>query len=409
MTIVDTARRSVVTGLGIVAPLGIGVRDSWDAATRGASGLVALDEWGPGDPGVRVVGSVPEFDETRFVENRLRVQTDRWTWLGLAATELALADAALDPADEPPESMSVVTASAAGGNAFGQREIAALWRDGPHAVSAYQSIGWFYAASSGQISIKHQFKGACGVIVADGAGGIDALARTGSLIRRGTEAVVVGATEAPLSPYALTCQARHGLFADDADVARAYRPFAPDATGFVPGEGGAMLVVEEAERARDRSAATVYAEVAGTASTHDGRDQTGSTQLERAIRQALARADRVPADVDVVFADGAAVRDLDRREAAAIVAVFGPGAVPVTVPKTMTGRLGSGGAVLDVALACLTLRTGVVPPSINVDPDAGGHELDLVAEPRAGRFRTAVVIARGVGGFNSVAVLSAPS
>jgi len=127
------------------------------------------------------------------------VQTDRWTWL-------ALADAALDLSSIDPLELSVITASASGGNAFGQKEIQALWRHGPRAVSAYQSIGWFYAASSGQLSILHQFKGPCSVVVTEAAGGIDAIAQARRLIRQGRAAVLVGGTEAPLSPYALACQ-----------------------------------------------------------------------------------------------------------------------------------------------------------------------------------------------------------
>ncbi|MFI6496442.1 beta-ketoacyl synthase N-terminal-like domain-containing protein [Nonomuraea typhae] len=401
--------RAVITGIGVVAPTGLGVHAHWENGLAGRSGIRPLA--GGAELPVKVAGQVAGFDESEHVEHRLVVQTDRWTWMALAATELALADARLDPLQEFPFHLSVITSSSSGGNAFGQREIEALYRSGPRAVSAYQSIGWFYAASSGQISIRHRAKGACGVIVSEGAGGIDALAQAARLIRRGGQAVIAGGTEAPLSPYAVVCQAGQPTLSGEQDPARAYRPFAPDAGGFVPGEGGAMLVVEEWHRAHMRPAATVYAEIAGTAATHDARHHTAppadGRQLARAAREALARAGCGAGDVDAVFADGAGDPAGDGAEAAALTEVFGGRSVPVTVPKTMTGRLSSGGAALDVAWAALALHHGVLPPTVNVRTAHKG--LDLVTEPRRlPGMRTVLVLARGTGGFNAAAVLRAP-
>ncbi|MFI0418194.1 beta-ketoacyl synthase N-terminal-like domain-containing protein [Spongiactinospora sp. 9N601] len=407
-------QRAVISGIGVVAPTGIGAADHWFAGLAGRSGIRELpDRTAAGLP-VRVAGQVPGFDETEFVANRLLVQTDRWTWMALAATDLALADAGLDTRKEFPFHLSVVTAAASGGNAFGQREIQALYQEGPRSVSAYQSIGWFYAASSGQISIKHQLKGACGVLVADAAGGVDALAQARRLIARGTGVVVTGGTEAPLSPYAMACQAGQQTLSRDPDPATAYRPFAPDAAGHVPGEGGAMLVVEEWRRAHLRGA-TVYAEVSGSAATHDATDATRSPaqshQYARAMREAIARSGCTPDDVDAVFADGAGDVSADDLEARALREVFGDRRVPVTVPKTMTGRLCSGGAPLDLAWAALAISHGVLPPTVNVDAGeaARRHGLDLVTEARDGSLGTVLVAARGAGGFNAAVVLKAPA
>ncbi|WP_204295078.1 beta-ketoacyl synthase N-terminal-like domain-containing protein [Actinoplanes campanulatus] len=421
-----SARMPVITGIGVVAPTGVGVAEHWRNSLAGTARIAPISAPEPPAPTdgsassadrdlpISVAGEVAGFTHTEFVANRLAVQTDRWTWMALAATEMALTDADLDPRREVPMDLSVVTASGSGGNAFGQREIQALWRDGPRTVSAYQSIGWFYAASSGQISIRHQLKGACGVLVADGAGGIDAVAQARRLIRRGSSAVVAGGTEAPLSPYALACQSSVATLHRGADPALAYRPFAAGASGYVPGEGGAMLVLEAAHRARGRTA-RVYAEIAGTASTHDAHHPSEPAadhrQLARAMRAALDRAGVSPDEIGVVFADGAGDPLGDRREAAAITEVFGGRRVPVTVPKTMTGRLCSGAAALDLAWAALALRHDVVPPTVNVDPaDAAAAGLDLVTEAREGAgLRAALVVARGVGGFNAAAVLTAPA
>lgn len=403
-------RRTVITGIGVVAPTGIGAVGHWESTLERQCRIGPITTFDPAGLPVRLAGEVRAFDETEFVENRIRVQTDRWTWMALAATQLALADALLDPTMHDPFELSVVTASASGGNVFGQREIHALWRDGPRAVSAYQSIGWFYAASSGQISIRDQLKGACGVLVADSAGAIDAVAQARRLIRRGTGAVVVGGTEAALSPYALACQTSQATLSSGNDPATAYRPFSPDARGYVPGEGGAMLIVEDLDWAQRRGATRVYAEIGGTASTHDAHHPTDPPpdhrQLARAIREALGRARVPPEAIDVIFADAAGDVLLDRHEADAIREVFGSRQVPVAVPKTMTGRLYSGGAALDLAWAALALNHGVIPPSVNIYAAAGEHGLDLVTQAReSAGLGTALVIARGTGGFNSAAVL----
>jgi 3-oxoacyl-(acyl-carrier-protein) synthase len=155
----------------------------------------------------------------------------------------------------------------------------------------------------------------------------------------------------------------------------------------------------------------VYAEIAGTAATHDAHHPTDPPpdhrHLARAMREAIGRAGCAPEEVDVVFADGAGDPVRDKQEAAAIRDVFGDRPVPVTVPKTMTGRLYSGGSALDLAWAALALTHDVIPPSVNVDA-SGEHGLDLVTTARVDAgLRTALVVARGTGGFNSAALLVA--
>jgi 3-oxoacyl-(acyl-carrier-protein) synthase len=203
-------RRAVITGIGVVAPTGIEAAAHWRATREGRCAIRPITRFDASRYPCRLAGEVDGFDPANFFDKRLAVQTDRWTWMALAATELALKDAALTPSAVDPFRMSVVTASATGGNEFGQREIQSLWSKGPIFVGAYQSIAWFYAASTGQISIKHGIKGPCSVIVSEAAGGLDALSHARRLIRRGVDAVIVGGTEAPIAPYALTCQLSSG-------------------------------------------------------------------------------------------------------------------------------------------------------------------------------------------------------
>lgn len=402
---------AVITGVGVVAPTGLGAAAHWEATLAGRSALVPIDRFDASRYPVHVAGQVPGFAAADRIPNRLIPQTDHWTHMGLTAAELCLADAGVDPAERDPYELAVVTASSSGGNEFGQREIQSLWEKGPKHVTAYQSIAWFYAATTGQISIRHGMKGACGVIATEQPGGLDTLAQARRLLRAGDAGVVVaGGTEAPLSPYALVCQLAGGRLSRGVDPASAYRPFDVGACGYVPGEGGAMFVVESATSAEERGVRP-YGEIAGYAATFD--PPPGSPRppaLRRAIEGALADADLTPEQVDVVFADAVGVPELDRAESRALAEVFGDRPVPVTAPKTMTGRLYAGGAALDVATALLALREGQIPPTIGIAEPAPDHQLALVRDrPQPAALRTALVVARGHGGFNAALVLRAPS
>ena len=400
-------RRAVITGLGVVAPNGIGTDKWWKATQAGKSGIGRIKHFDPSGYSTQLAGEVDGFEPEDWIDRRLMMQTDRWTWMALAAAQMALDDASIDPAASDPYSMSVITASSSGGNEFGQKEIQALWEKGPGFVGAYQSIAWFYAATTGQISIKHGMKGACGVVIAEGAGGLEALAHARRTIRRRIDTVVSGGLEAPIGPYALTCQLGNGLLTTTNGSDPAYRPFDERAAGYVPGEGGAILMVEHLDAARSREAPQIYAEIAGYGATNDAyhwaKPNPDGRQFARALRIALDDAGVAPGDVDVVFADAAGWPESDAIEARAIREVVGD--VPVTAPKTMVGRLYAGGASLDVAAAVLAMRDGVIPPTINVEQPADGIDLDLVTEAREAEVRTALIAARGFGGFNSALVL----
>ncbi|MEV5755000.1 ketosynthase chain-length factor [Actinoallomurus sp. NPDC052308] len=402
-------RSAVITGIGVTAPNGLGTEAYWSATLDGRSGLAPIERFDPSGYPVRVAGEVTEFTARDHVPGRLIPQTDNWTHLGLTAAAWALEDAVADPQTFPEYDMAVVTASSSGGTEFGQREIERLWSKGPRWVGAYQSIAWFYAATTGQISIRHGMRGPCGVICAEQAGALDAAGQARQLVQQGTRLVVTGGTDASLCPYGLTAQYANGRLSESADPGGAYLPFDAAAAGYVPGEGGAMLVVEDAAEARARSAPRLYGTIAGYAATFDPRP--GSSRepgLRRAIELALTDAGLAPEAIGVVFADAAGVPELDRQEAAAISAVFGPAGVPVTAPKTMTGRLNAGGAALDVAAALLAMRDGVIPPTVGVTELAPGCDIDLVRDaPREAPLGAALVLARGYGGFNAAIVLTA--
>jgi act minimal PKS chain-length factor (CLF/KS beta) len=397
-----------VTGLGVVAPNGLGTDAYWAATRKGTSGIARISRFDPSRYPVQLAGEIKGFDAKEHLPGRLLPQTDRMTQLALVAADWAFEDAAVRPGDLPEFEMGVITASSSGGFEFGQRELQALWSRGSRYVSAYQSFAWFYAVNSGQISIRNGMRGPSGVVVSDQAGGLDAVAQARRQIRKGTRLVMSGAVDASICPWGWVAQMASNRLSTSRDPERAYLPFDDAAGGHVPGEGGALLVLEELEQARARGARQIYGVIAGYGSTLDPRPGSGRPAgLRKAIELALADAGAAPEEIDVVFADAAAVPELDRIEAEALTQVFGARAVPVTAPKTMTGRLYSGAAPLDLAAAFLAMRDGVVPPSVGVSPSPD-HDLDLVVhQERAMTVRSALVIARGHGGFNSAVVVRA--
>ncbi|WP_329611983.1 ketosynthase chain-length factor [Streptomyces brevispora] len=400
-----SSTKVVVTGIGVVSPNGFGVKEYWEATRASKSGIGRIERFDPEQYPSKLAGEIDGFVVKEHLPSRLVPQTDRMTQLALVGAEHALADAGVSVEEADEYGMGVMTASSSGGFEFGQEQLRNLWSKGSQYVSAYQSFAWFYAVNTGQISIRHGLRGPSGVVVSDQAGGLDALAHARRLVRKGSDLILSGGVDAAICPWGWVAQLTTGRMSTQERPDRAYLPFDAAACGYVPGEGGALLILEDAEAARRRGVSEVYGEICGYGSTFDPAPDSGrGPTLQKAIEIALADAGLEAGDIDVVFADASGVPELDRIEATALTEVFGPRGVAVTVPKTMTGRLGSGAAPLDVATALLAMRHGVIPPTANVtlSPD---YDLDLVTAVRETPVSTALVLARGHGGFNSAVVL----
>ncbi|XVS67634.1 ketosynthase chain-length factor [Actinosynnema sp. CA-299493] len=404
----NTSGKTVVTGLGVTAPTGLGLEEYWSATLAGRNAIGRITRFDPARYPARLAGEIRGFVAEDHLPGRLLPQTDRMTRMALVGADWAFADAGIVAADLSGYDAGVITASHSGGFEFGQNELKALWSQGGQYVSAYQSFAWFYAVNSGQISIRNGLRGPSSVVVTDQAGGLDAVAQARRQIRRGTPLMVSGAVDASICTWGWVAQLTSGRMSVSDDPDRAYLPFDDRASGYVTGEGGALLVLEDEVRARERGAPHVYGEITGHASTMDPPPGSGrESGLRRVIELALTDADASPGDIGVVFADAAAVPELDRAEADALGAVFGPHGVPVTAPKTTTGRLYSGAAPLDLAAAFLSMRDGVIPPTIGTSLSSR-YDLDLVTgEPRPAALDCALVLARGQGGFNSAMVVRA--
>jgi act minimal PKS chain-length factor (CLF/KS beta) len=397
----------VFTGLGVMAPNGQSTEEFWTATLEQRSGIGPLERFDARGYPSRLAGQIRDFKAAQALPGRLLPQTDRVTRLALVAAQAAIEDSGIDLESVPDLDMGVISSNAHGGFEFTHREIQKLWTKGPESVSVYESFAWFCAANTGQISIRHGMRGTGSVLVADQSGGLDALALARRTIRRGTPLTIAGGVESSYDPWGWVSHLATGRISEVDDPQRAFLPFDAAASGYVPGEGGAYLILQDAQAAREREGATVYGELAGHAATFDPRPGSGRPPaLAAAIRGALKDARITPEEVDVVFADASGVPELDRIEADALAGVFGPRGVPVSVPKALTGRLYAGGAPLDVVAALLSLRDQIIPATAHVADVPDDYRLDLVTgRPRRAELRTALVVARGNGGYNSAMVV----
>lgn len=406
---------TVITGLGVVAPSGLTVDDHWATMLEGRLCVSPIARFDTGDYPNVLAGQVTDFVPAEHIDARIVVQTDRWTWFSLATAAQSLDDAGYDPAAHGTYDTGVVMSAGSGGNEFGQGQLAELWTNGSSSVSAYQSIAWFYAASTGQTSIRHQTKGPSGVLVSEATGGLASLAQARRVVRRGTGAVIAGSTEAGITPYAITCQATSGRLTAAQRPEHGYKPFDQGANGYAPGEGGAGLIVESRQAAERRSTPQLYGTIAGYGATHDAfhhqQQPADPRYFVLAMRRALLDAGLSPADIDVVYADGAGTPELDELEVRALQTVFAERSRPVavTAPQGLVGRLSAGGSALNVVNAVLSLRDGVVPAIGNLDQPRAAAGIDLVTHTREMPVRHVLVNSRGYGGFNSSMVISRPA
>jgi 3-oxoacyl-(acyl-carrier-protein) synthase len=406
-------RRVAITGIGLVTPIGVGAETNWRNALAGTSGLGRPSEAHDPNLPVRVVGEVRDFEATDFIPKKLMVRSDRNTHFAFAACQEALADAKIDPEQVDKTQVGLVFASNYGGLSYYLNNLERLHQKGPSFVSAYMATAWIPSASVGQLSILYGFTGYSKTLINDSAGGLDAVGAGYAAIRRGdSDIIIAGGFEAALADAAMVCLASFGdICRDSDDPASAYRPFDSERRGIVVAEGGAIVLLEELERARSRGA-HIYAEVTGFAQTSDAvhlqRFAEDGVQYARAMRLALGQGGVEPGDVDYVSADGRAIEEADRSEAKAILlGLDGHGAdVPVSAPKSMSGNTLAGAGTIDTAYAALALRDGTIPPTINIDEQDPELGLNIVAnESLRAELDTALVLARGTGGVNSALVL----
>jgi 3-oxoacyl-[acyl-carrier-protein] synthase II len=406
-------RRVVVTGIGMVTPLGLDAASNWDALVHGKSGITRITKFDASPYETQIAGQVPGFEPTRYMDRKEVRRTDRFTHLAVGAASQALKDAKLDTISDP-ERVGTAIATGVGGLETLIDQVILMEQRGPSRLSPFLVPMLMANAASAQCSMQFGLKGPSLTHVSACASSSHAIGESGEIIRRGqADIMVTGGSEAAVLPLAIGAfSTMHAMSRRNDDPAGASRPFDKDRDGFVLSEGSAVVILEEREHAVGRGA-PIYGELIGYGATADAYHITSpSPEGEgnaRAMRMALDEAGLKPTDIEYVNAHGTSTQPNDREETAALKQVFGEHAYKLMVSstKSMSGHLlGAAGAF--EAIACLlALRDGCIPPTINYTTPDPALDLDYVPNTaRAKEIKTALSNSMGFGGHNASLIFS---
>ncbi|PLX75641.1 MAG: beta-ketoacyl-[acyl-carrier-protein] synthase II [Desulfuromonas sp.] len=406
-------RRVVVTGLGIISPLGFGLEKNWSAVTGGQSGIGPITHFDATDFPVKFAGEVRDFDAEEYIDKKEVRKMDLFIQYALVAADMAMADSGLAITEENADRVGVVVGSGMGGLASIERYHGAFMGGGYRKISPFFIPMSIINLAAGQISIRHGAKGPNLAPVSACATGTHAIGDAFRMIQRGdADAVISGGTESTICPLGIGgFSVMKALSTRNDDPQAASRPFDKGRDGFVMGEGAGILVLEEYEQAKARGA-KIYAEVAGYGLTGDAYHLTapapGGEGASRCMKMALATAGVNPEEVDYINAHGTSTPFNDLYETMAIKAVFGVHAkkLMVSSTKSMTGHLLGAAGGVEAAFSAMAISHGVVPPTINyVDPDPE-CDLDYVPnQARQAEVKVAISNSLGFGGTNASILL----
>ncbi len=401
-------RRVVITGMGVISPLGLEVSTFWNALTAGQSGVRLISLFDPSGLDVQIAGEVPDFDPARYMPAKEARRTDRFVQFALAALEEALAQSRLVVEEHDPYSVGALFGSGMGGIHTYSQELDVLREKGPRRVSPFLIPSITVDVPAVQIALRTGARGPNLGVASACATSADAIGRAYDAIRLGyAEAMFTGGSEAAVHPVGIAAFDRmRALSHRNDDPAGASRPFDRNRDGFVIAEGGAVLVLEELSFALRRGAQPL-AELAGYAATSDAihiasPDAEGAS-AGRCMQLALQRAGIRPEQVDYLNAHATGTQAGDVSETRAIQQAFGGCAarLPVSSTKSMTGHLLGGAGAVESVICVQALNTGILPPTINLaDPDPDCC-LDYVAnQARAAEIEIALSNSLGFGGHN---------
>lgn len=423
-------RRVVITGLGVVAPNGVGKESFWNACLNGKSGVGPIRSFDAAGHPVQIAAEVPDFDVEPFIPASQRKSLKimgRAMRFAVAAAGLAVKDSELDLENENPEDIGVVMgtglvpvdlpeltpALVSSCDETGQLQPRLLGERGRQALFPLWILKYLPNMVAAHISLALNAQGPNSTITTACAAGTQAVGEAFRLVSRGdAEIVLAGGADSRIDPLMILAYTALGALSTSArPAATVSRPFDGDRDGFVLGEGAGVLVLEELERAKKRGA-VIYGEVLGMGTSFDGYSVTkpdpDGKGAARAITSALREARTDPRDVDYINAHGTSTRLNDIMETMAVKRVFGEGAkaLPLSSIKSMVGHLiGAAGAVEAAALA-LTLHHGTLPPTINQTQPDPACDLDYVPnQAREQRVRTAISTSFGFGGQNAALVM----
>jgi 3-oxoacyl-[acyl-carrier-protein] synthase II len=404
-------RRVVVTGLGLVSPVGVGVEESWSALVAGKSGIGPITLFDASTFPTRIAGEVKGFDPAKFMDRKEVRRNDRFIHFALAAAEMAIRDAGLDMAKEDAEKVGCIVGAGIGGLGSIEDEHRTFLEKGVRKIGPFFIPSLIINLAPGQISMRYGMKGPNFSPVSACATGNHSIGDAMIYIERGlADVMVTGGCEATITPLGIGgfCAARALSERNDAPE-KASRPFDRNRDGFVAGEGAGILVLEEYERARRRGA-RIYAELAGYGATADANHITAPAPEgeggQRAMRMALRDAGVNPDQVGYVNTHGTSTPQGDVAECQAINKVFGEHArsgLAVSSTKSMTGHLLGAAGGLEAVVTVLAVSTGVLPPTTNVDDQDPECALDVIPnQAREKRVDVAISNSFGFGGTNAV-------
>ena len=420
-----TDRRAVITGLGLLTPLANGVEASWSRLIAGQSGAGPITRFDASDLSCRVACEVPlgdgsdhGFHPEAVLPPRGQRRIDTFILYAIAAADEAIADSGI--ATEDPEEQArigVLIGSGIGGLQRIEETVLSLRERGPRAVSPFFIPASLINLASGNIAMRHGFRGPNHGVVTACSSGAHAIGDSAELIRRGAaDAMVAGGAEAAICRIGIAgfaaCRALSTGFNDAPE--RASRPWDRQRDGFVMGEGAGVLIIEEMERACRRGA-NILAEVKGYGMSGDAHHVTAPSPdgsgARRAMEAALGSAGLAPSEIDYVNAHGTSTPAGDEIEIAAMKAAFGNDISDVSVSSTKSSighLLGAAGAV-EAVFSVLAIRDGVVPPTLNLEEPDREYGIDLVPFRATHRpVRAALSNSFGFGGTNASLVLAAP-
>ncbi len=402
-------KRVVITGVGMITPLGIGVEQSWNGLLAGRSGIRKITQFDAANFPTRIAGEVAGFNPEEYIEPKEIKKMDRFIHLALAAAQMAMSDSGLKITDKNAERAGVIVGSGIGGLRSIEHYHSVLLEKGPRRITPFFIPMLVVNLASGQISIKFGAKGPNSAVVTACATGSHAIGDAFKIIQRGdADAMIAGGTEAVITPLGIGgFNAMKALSTRNDEPEKASRPFDMDRDGFVMGEGAGIMILESLETALERGAG-IYAEIAGYGMAADAYHITAPSPngegAARCMKMALQDAGVDPSVVNYINAHGTSTKAGDEIETYAIKTVFGEYAykIPVSSTKSMTGHLlGAAGGVESV-ISILSIKDDIIPPTINLDtPDP---ECDLDYVPKQARRTTvnyALSNSFGFGGTNA--------
>ncbi len=406
--------RVVVTGLGCISPLGHDVASTWDGLIAGRSGAAPITAFDASEYDTRIAAEVKDFDPTRHFSAKEARRMDRFVQLGLVAAHEAWKDANIQVDGPAAERAGVIGGSGIGGIGTLSQQFEVLHTKGPGRISPFLIPMMIVDMLAGQIAMTFGLRGPNWGLASACSTGNHAIGEAAEIIRReDADVMVAGGSDCGIYPIGVASfSSMKALSTCNDQPEKASRPFDAQRDGFVLGEGGAMLVLESLEHARERGA-RIHAELVGYGATDDAFHMTAPCAdgdgLARSMQMALRKAGLGPRDVDYINAHGTSTPLNDLAESEAIKAVFGAAAydVPVSSTKSMTGHMmGAGGAA--EAIACIkAIQEDLIPPTINYEYPDPACDLDYVPnEARKRNVEVALSNSAGFGGHNSTLLIA---